>query len=963
MAAPATPPTVDELVFEFLERVHAGESAPNAVLDSICDAWPTRAGTLRAAVAQLAGTGMIGAEAEPAGERIGPYRLGRRLGSGGMGVVYLAWHNDEANERPVALKLLRSDRLSEPGARERFEREVNAASLLDHPNIVRVQDRGIHRIASEGGLGPEQPYVVLEYHRGGTLEVVIRSLATATSSEPSGARLLASIGVDVDPLKVPAPFRGPWHEIVARITREVARALAHAHARGVVHRDVKPSNVLVTPEGRVLLLDFGLAALRGSGRLTASGVQLGSLPYMSPEQVRGESVSDERTDVYSLAVTSYELLTLQLPFRGSDPERLGLAILEGGAPPLSKVLDCGGSTSLTALDTVIGKAMESEPATRYPSADAFAADLTAVLHGRSIVARAPSNLQRSLRWMRRRPFVVTTSVLAGLLFIGGPLGYGIMASRHSASMGRSLDASLRHLSELVKNADAGLRALSSGPLVGDPRLLNTRMKSLDDALATLARAERDSAGYLDGGSDRAKDAVDQIQQTRARLIHSRAGIHISLGDPESALQDYAVHDELVQDLLTRHPRSRAYARDLAASLANQARAKNLLGRFEDAIECVDGSIERLSEMIDASESSIATVRRLAAAHLIRARSFAGISDDDGANRDALRAEELLTQVLARGGGDWRDHTKLAEARIARARHIGGLRPEMRLESLRAANQDLGLALQVAPDNEQARYLQVVVDVAIAVALANLERNEEATFHHARATATIQRLLSERPTHDEYIRMDTAVRDLAGYVSMRAGDIHSGLATLRASVLEARRRVEREPDSFDAREDLARYLGNLANQLMMSDALGPHRLVEAEALATEAIDLARSSSEEQGQGLLPMIHDVALYTRIVVRAKAGNLADARADIELLESRTEAPDPDALRFIADARNEFFLALVESHAGAEDVSRAREATLVALETAIRAGYDDANELRSTPALDPFREDPRFIALLEGL
>ena len=239
-----------------------------------------------------------------------------------MGVVHLAWK--DGDDEPVALKLLRSDLRSEHGATSRFDREIEVAARLDHPNIVRVVDRGT--------LDDDQRFLAMEYHDGGTLDRAVASCAAASAPPTCAADLLRGVGVEVDALEAPASLRGPWWQVVVRVVREVARALAHAHARGVVHRDVKPSNVLITPLGRVLLLDFGLATLRGSGRLTVTGVQLGSLPYMSPEQVRGEVVDDERTDVYSLAVTAYELLTLRLPFHGEDPERMGMAISRGGGP-------------------------------------------------------------------------------------------------------------------------------------------------------------------------------------------------------------------------------------------------------------------------------------------------------------------------------------------------------------------------------------------------------------------------------------------------------------------------------------------------------------------------------------------------------------------------------------------------------------------------------------------------------
>src|SRR5690606_32092732 len=215
----------------------------------------------------------------PFPERLGDFRLLERLGGGGMGVVYRA--EQVSLRREVALKLVRPDQLYFPGTRERFRREVAIVAGLSHPGIVPV-----YAFGEEDGL----PFFAMEYVRGATLAETLDALRGGTFGPAGGEAIAAAIAArsaSADDGAASAMFEGAWEQICTRIAREIAEALEHAHRRGVVHRDVKPSNVMVTSSGRVMLLDFGLSSTSGSERITRSGSVLGSLAYMAPEQLRG----------------------------------------------------------------------------------------------------------------------------------------------------------------------------------------------------------------------------------------------------------------------------------------------------------------------------------------------------------------------------------------------------------------------------------------------------------------------------------------------------------------------------------------------------------------------------------------------------------------------------------------------------------------------------------------------------
>ncbi|MBI4614991.1 MAG: serine/threonine protein kinase [Planctomycetes bacterium] len=272
--------------------------------------------------------------------RIGKYEVLRELGRGGMGVVYLA--RDPALQREVAIKVLRDADLVERTQVERFLQEARHAARLRHPRIV-----GIHEAGEDGG----RPYFVMDYVAGKTLREVF--------AEGSLARRQA-----------------------LRILEEVARALHAAHGEGLVHRDVKPGNVLVDAAGQPFVLDFGLSkSTDAANRLTRSGAPLGTVFYMSPEQVEERDV-DARTDVYALGVILYEILTGHLPYRATSVVKMYNEILHG----ILKRPRLRDRTIPAKLERICLTAMARDREDRYGSAEAFADDLANYLAGRPVEA-------------------------------------------------------------------------------------------------------------------------------------------------------------------------------------------------------------------------------------------------------------------------------------------------------------------------------------------------------------------------------------------------------------------------------------------------------------------------------------------------------------------------------------------------------------------------------------------------
>jgi hypothetical protein len=329
----------DLLEAELEARRSAGETVP---LTALVARFPDRAAELR----RLAGldqtstvdaptgsggsTEPIGEEGPPLPEQVGPYRVVRRLGRGGMGAVYLA--HDTRLDRPVALKVPRLRGL-EPAAVERFRREGRAAAALRHPNICPVYDVGEVNGA---------PYLAMAYLEGQTLADRLR----AGLLPPAEA---------------------------ASVARKLAAALAAAHAKGVIHRDLKPANIMVTPDGEPVVMDFGLARLGDADaeRLTGTGDVFGTPAYMAPEQVdRTAGPVGPATDVYGLGAVLYELLTGRPPFTGTLSETLWQIGCREPERPTTLRPDLD-----PRLEAIVMKAMAKRPTERYLTMDAFATTL------------------------------------------------------------------------------------------------------------------------------------------------------------------------------------------------------------------------------------------------------------------------------------------------------------------------------------------------------------------------------------------------------------------------------------------------------------------------------------------------------------------------------------------------------------------------------------------------------------
>ena len=541
----ALPAPERERWLQALDPARAALKPHLARLLAHADAEP---GTAERLLDTLAGveTGSFAPSPPPAGT-VGPYRLLRPLGEGGMGSVWLAVRTDMLQGRQVALKLPHGA-WRRAGLAERMAREREILATLEHPNIARLYDAGV------GGDG--QPWLALEYVEGERLDTHCRRRAL-----PLRERL--------------------------RLFLQVARAVAHAHAHLVVHRDLKPANILVTAGGEVKLLDFGIAKLAEAGvaaetELTREAGRAFTPDYASPEQILGQPLGTA-SDVYSLGVVLYELLADERPYRleRSTPAALAQAVAALVIEAPSQRAPATRRRALRGeLDTIVARALKREPAERYATVAALADDIERHLDGRPVLAQPDSAGYRLRRFVRRHRLAVGAGSAVALALVAGIGVAGWQAQRARAEQQRAEEVAL-FIGSIFREANpfqqGSGKPLSGVDLLrlakdrlqqsppGDPAtrvelhtLLGASLLALEDvptAKAVLDQAVDDAARNL---------PADDIRAVRARLAQADAA---RAGEATGAAA--ASLDTLIAELRPRasaHPEAFVTALRLRADL-------------------------------------------------------------------------------------------------------------------------------------------------------------------------------------------------------------------------------------------------------------------------------------------------------------------------------------------------------------------------------------------------------------
>jgi serine/threonine protein kinase len=481
--------TIGELLLDYIEGALAPDRAQSVRehLDQ-CPRCATKSRELRALVGDLGAARSV-QQASDSGRsrtqplqgmaldgraRLGDFEIIEELGRGGMGVVYRA--RQLSLNRIVALKLLSTHLLQNERSITRFLREAQAAARLHHTNIVPIYAQG-----REG----DYFYYAMELIEGESLDKALhREMQTRVGEAPtvrlrgtptergasrplSSATALLRSAVATVGLSRIAHRHGPIRDFkrIVRLAAGVAEGLHHAHEQGIVHRDIKPQNLLLGPDDELHITDFGLARMLDEPGLTHSTEMVGTPAYMAPEQITGPSTAiDRRTDVYSLGVTLYVMLTLRRPFEGETYEQTINQILRREPQPPRKI----DPRIPVDLETICLRAMEKEPHGRFPTAGEMAHDLRRWAEGFAIASRPIGPVAKTIRWARRNPARASASGAAILLAMLIPVAAFFSIRTGEAQLERAWNV----LRDDYRESDRALNEL--GCLSGLPGLRNRR---------------------------------------------------------------------------------------------------------------------------------------------------------------------------------------------------------------------------------------------------------------------------------------------------------------------------------------------------------------------------------------------------------------------------------------------------------------------------------------------------------
>ena len=568
------------------------------------------------------------------GARIGAYRLDRLIGEGGMGQVWLATRADGLYERKVALKLLRPG-LADPRLRQRFDREREILARFAHPYIARLLDAGINK---DG-----QPYLALEY-------------------------------VDGEPITGYCQSR--QLDIAARLDlfRQVCEAVSHAHANLIVHRDLKPSNILVTPAGHVRLLDFGIAKLLDVEPLpveaTRTGVRTFTLHYAAPEQIRGEPVTT-MTDVYSLGVVLYELLTGSKPYRlkrqtdaeweeailAGEPLRPSQAAARANDETTRPYSPARLARELTGdLDNIGLKALAKRPEQRYVSAEALSQDLLSYLRGRPVSARGESLGYRTRKYFRRHRWALGAAALV----------LAVMATALTVVSWQAQQA-LREANraQAMQNFVAGL---------------------FESAGNTPLDTPMDLRALLELGIVRGERSLARQPQARAELYGVVARLRLGLGDYREASTLLDKQAKLLHALPDAPTSLHLEAATLRGSARRQlSDARGCERQMQPLLAVAEREQEQLPAQVASFYSQLARCRRDLGqrnlANQLFSRSLKLRRDNDD---DVGVAESLLDlSALHADDGDPRQAIRILRDALAQLRHKVGDRHPLAIDMLRS----------------------------------------------------------------------------------------------------------------------------------------------------------------------------------------------------------------------------------------------------------------------------------------
>jgi serine/threonine protein kinase/Flp pilus assembly protein TadD len=710
-------------------------------------------------------------DAPPADEgekRLGDFVLVRELGRGGMGVVYEARQISLA--RRVALKVLPFAAVLESRQIARFKNEAHAAAQLHHPNIVPVYavgvERGVH-------------YYAMQYIDGQPLDRAIAELRPVSESpsesskarQPATTEAASTVSRHDTPADRAAAKSPPGGSFLSRCRADkpsyfraviglgiqAAEALQAAHSYGIVHRDIKPSNLLVDHDGKLWVTDFGLARCQSDLALTRTGDVVGTRQYMSPEQARGAAaLVDQRTDIYSLGVTLYELATLRPAFADDGPQALRRRI-EGHEPVRPRALE---PRMPADLETVLLKAMAGPREERYLTAQELADDLRRVLEGKPTVARPPTLVDRAGKFARRHRRVVAAAAAAALLATAGLAVTTILINREKTKAQADFARAERHFRQAADAVDA-LGARFAERLAEVPGAEQARRELLDETLKYYRR-------FVEQAGD------DPALRADLAMTYGKIGtLNDQMGLTAEAIAAHSSAIALLEVLVAEQPQTAEHVRRLAVCRNNLALALGHSGRSDEARQAFEQAIAAQKKLVAGQPESAAYRAELALSHNNLGSLERDAGEVDAARSSFREAIRLAEQVRARAPHDVEALRSLAAACNNLAALAVGSDPGNAVGLYRRAADCRRLVVESRPGELTVRRELATTLNNLGAALAKSGQIEPAAAAYGEAIDLQKGLLRIAPLERTY-RRDLAV----SYNNLglaHAGAKHSELA--------------------------------------------------------------------------------------------------------------------------------------------------------------------------------------------
>ncbi len=812
----------------FLGEQCAGDDSLRREVEALLAAYETAGNFIESPIVTVDQALLEDEEADRLiGQRIGHWEILKRIGSGGMGAVYLARRADRQYEQQVAIKLIKRGMDTE-AMLHRFRNERQILAGFDHPNIARLLDGD----TTEDDL----PYFVMEYVEGLPIDQYCDEKSLAITER-------------------------------LQLFRQVCAAVSYAHRRAVIHRDLKVSNILVGADGVPKLLDFGIARVLhpgGHGEAAATMLEQRVLTpeYASPEQIRGEPVTTA-SDVYSLGVVLYRLLTGKTPYRLSthSPQDLARAIGETEPQRPSTVVNAGRAAERKCLrgdlDNIVLMALRKEPERRYPSVEQFSDDLRRHLEARPVLARRDTLTYRAGKFVKRNTGISVAAVLVVLSLVGGIVMTTWQAQRAQEQEEIAIAEKAR-----AERRFNEVRQLARSVLFD----YHDAIENLSGATAIRERLVKDGLAYLDSLAREASDDPDLQRELAAAYdrvgdVRGKAYSAASLGDHSGAIESYTKALSIREALASANPDDLQIRRDLASSYRKVGMQMVETSKAAGGREFLRKSLAVQERLAAARPSDTALRQELAASYNGLGLALEEVGDASGALANHLKALALREAMVTAEPGNQQLRRGLVITRI-----------------------NLGRALVLTGDTQ-----------------GGLESNQQ-------ALATCEAMVAESPSNADYRRLLANTFQNDGDYRAILSDFEGALRSFRKKLALDQQAIAEDPDNAVARMDFAYTHSRMADLLAAGRRYG------------EALSNYRKAADEYGRLGVEVSADLFIHFGTVLvhagigemQARLGDRDAAVAEISRSLALLDAIAPDPTSGTRSSqRGQVFMRVAAAHA----------------------------------------------------